>query len=354
MERVTYHQPPLGCDPEFFFTNAAGKLVGAESVLPAGGLKVGTKESKMTIDGVCVELNPTPMGCRANLGNEIKKCFKDFKLNALKGDISTSFDSLVTLSKAELDVLSDDSKLFGCDESQNAYTKKASKIDVGDPMTYPNRSAGGHIHIGRHQDMPKVNWALAHPEITIPLTDLILGIPAVLMDHGEASTKRREIYGRAGEYRTPEHGLEYRVLSNFWLRAYPLMSFVMGMARMAVNITGHDEGKLAGKFLKEFPRALIEDTINTNNVERAFKIFYRIEPMLWDVVGNDRNDNWPTTQKTTESFHYFITKPLDFWFPDDPVDHWIDLNEGHRCGWENFCKTVVPERRTKEEEEAKN
>jgi hypothetical protein len=65
------------------------------------------------------------------------------------------------------------------------------------------------------------------------MLDLFVGIPSVLIDHGTDSYKRRKYFGRAGSHRDKPYGLEYRVLSPFWLRnksttqlIYKLVEFV--------------------------------------------------------------------------------------------------------------------------------
>ena len=45
----------------------------------------------------------------------------------------------------------------------------------------------------------------------------------MLLDDG---AKRRELYGKAGAYRVKPYGVEYRVLSNFWLKSPALMQWV--------------------------------------------------------------------------------------------------------------------------------
>lgn len=340
---VPYCQPPLGCDPEFFFTSG-GKVIGAEKVLPEGGLAASSgSKSKFTVDGVCVELNPAAMGCRANLGNEIGKCFRDLQAHCKKGKLGTAFNSLVTLKQAELDALSDKSKEFGCDPSHNVHTGKTSGVKVGDPNTFPTRVAGGHIHIGRKDDtVVNVNWALERPAILIPMLDLILGNTCVLIDRDQGSTERRKLYGKAGEYRTPAHGIEYRVLSNFWLRSYPLMSLVMGLARTALLITAHskDDPKILERFIGAVPVGKVRQAINNNDAELAFKIYFRIEEALVQVAG-DRRDNWPINDSTNDAFHHFISKPLDYWFKTDPLEHWSKLPDGHECGIETFLSRDV-------------
>ena len=44
--------------------------------------------------------------------------------------------------------------------------------------------------------------------------DLYLAVPSTLMDQGEL---RKQLYGKAGAYRPKPYGMEYRVLSNYWV-----------------------------------------------------------------------------------------------------------------------------------------
>ena len=54
-----------------------------------------------------------------------------------------------------------------------------------------------------------------------------LGLPSVCMDD---DTDRRSLYGASGAYRLKPYGVEYRVLSNFWLRSEELQRWAYQQA----------------------------------------------------------------------------------------------------------------------------
>jgi len=57
----------------------------------------------------------------------------------------------------------------------------------------------------------------------IKALDAYLGLPSVLF---EKDGMRRTLYGKAGAYRPTPYGVEYRVLSNFWLTEEKYMRWV--------------------------------------------------------------------------------------------------------------------------------
>jgi len=350
--QLKFVQMSLGCDPEFFFKRN-GKVCGAEKVLPENGLV--SKDSydtsgKFIIDGVQAELNPEPNTCRANLGNEIGRCFRTL-MNKIKEDpsLSVDFSQMATLTKKELNSLSEKAKTFGCAPSHNTYTKKESSIKL-DGTKALSRAAGGHIHIGKFNnkyDTSKiytdVNWALETPERMVPLLDILVGNTCVLVDKSPDGIKRRKHYGRAGDYRTPKHGLEYRTLSNFWLQAYPLMSLVMGLTRTAVLILANsrDNDAIEKSIVSQVKPLHIKKAINNCDFDLAYKNFKKIEDPLIEVVGGGYS--YPLNENTINEFHHFITQPLGYWFKHDPVKHWASLPDGHSCGWETFAMKQVRE-----------
>ena len=146
----------FGCDPEFFF-QSNGHVIGAERVIPETGIVVSRPEkefttgsldktSKFVLDGVQVELNPRPHGCRANLGNEISLCFRQLRDHLkTKEGVNVDFQQVIEVPQAELDALCDKSKLLGCMPSQNAYGAGAEiKVNAAE---FRQRSAGGHLHL---------------------------------------------------------------------------------------------------------------------------------------------------------------------------------------------------------------
>jgi len=345
MKRIEYKQDVmLGCDPEFFFKKK-GVVVGSEKVLEEQGLinelsgmfTNGARKPSVIIDGVQAELNPKPDTCRANLANEIHKCFIALyeKIKEDK-DLSVVFAPSVEITEDELNSLSEKSKKFGCSPSKNIERKKHN-INV-DPSKYLNRPAGGHIHLGYTSALPD---GVLNPKKLVPLLDLLLGNTAVLMDRDPGNIERRKLYGRASEYRTPEHGLEYRTLSNFWLKSYPLASWVWGMARLCVILVEQSTKKddYVKAFLSKVNRTDVKNAINNNDFDLAYKNFKKIEDLLYEVVGNQ--PGFPMQEQYRTGFHKFIEKGIDYWFKDDSFNHWVHLPDGHSGGWEWFMENKV-------------
>lgn len=353
-KQITYHMICMGCDPELFFERG-GQIIGAEKVLPgetmATTLANGWGNSKgVVLDGVQVELNPTPSHCRANLGNSLQASFRTLRAHlASMPEIKASFRSVVEVDKVELDSLSDKAKRLGCAPSLNHYDKNAS-ISV-DPATYRKRSAGGHIHVGLSTYNPNL---MPHREELVPLMDVLVGLPSVLIDRDPNAAERRQVYGRAGEHRLPAHGVEYRTLSNYWLRSYPLMSFVMGMARMAVSVLGtkyltkgpniyapDPSGKwdAPAELLSRVDLSMVRDAINGNDLKLAKKAYEPVRAFIKESAPPTmdlglRADN-------LDAFDHFVEmveqKGIEYWFPQDPIEHWSNMPEGHaRTGWEAF------------------
>jgi hypothetical protein len=65
--------------------------------------------------------------------------------------------------------------------------------------------------------------------------DRVLGVLGVAAFQYYDDPRRRMLYGRAGEYRTPKYGFEYRVLSSAWTIHPGIAQFVYEVAREVVG-----------------------------------------------------------------------------------------------------------------------
>src|ERR1035437_500862 len=370
-----YQAVSLGCDPEFFFAKG-GKVIGSEKVLDASGIKTNPQDntsyhpsgggniSKFIMDGVQAELNPRPSSCRALLGNEIRACFRDLHALLVSKGVVADFSQCVEVTQEEMDTLSDKARIFGCAPSTNCYTAAESKISV-DPKVYRGRSAGGHIHIGnqyqQYLDNPgfreqyraayeiskdpnnawkigsRTEYALKTPDIMVPVLDIVLGNTCVLVDRAPSNKERRKVYGKAGEHRLKPYGIEYRTLSNFWLRSYQLMSMVMGITRLAVQLV--EQSTPDNDYVKALFDAVnrndVIKAINENDFELALANFKKIENILYEACESNWG-NYPFSAKYANPFRYFVNKGVDHWFEKDVVNHWMNAPEGHGSGWESF------------------
>lgn len=361
----------FGADPELFLVKPGvrtGKLrvVGSERVLPKAGLKTGNDYGTVVTDGVQVELHPASSSCRQSFSSYLKQCIValDEHLKQHPG-MSISFDSVVTVTKREFVGLSDHARLLGCGPSFNNYGRAKKEVNG---LEYRKRSAAGHMHLGTGILKQGVKV-----ERLVDLLDLCVGIPSVLIDKDPLQRERRKLYGRAGEYRLPTHGIEYRTLGNFWLKSYYLMHLMFGLGRLAVNAAWMENQStsqrdrmdrdanqyriglpkmgyawdLAKDLMAKVDRPTVERAINRNDQDLAFKIYDTIlKPTLKTVQNRDGlytiNHSDTDPAQMWDDFEFFISRPLDEWLPKDIVGHWRAKPGG---GWESYVPSVVRPKR---------
>lgn len=380
----------VGADPEGFLLHK-GKVIGSEKVIPEKGIKakcpnpgvlIGGGPSSIVRDGIQIELHPGPTTCRANVGNNIQAALKALK-EVLKDhpEVTVSFQDVVEVSKTELNSLSAESRLLGCMPSFNLY--RPSRINVN-PATYRKRSGGGHLHFSSipYQVKGETDKAKDLQVRTIRMMDALVGLPCVLIDRSPNAALRRRVYGRAGEYRLPKYGLEYRTLSNFWMHNYRLMSLVMAMGRMAISAVWTTEcyrsnrcvckGKqdmfcnkcrwidFEAELLAVLDMKKVVKAINKNDLELAQECWSVIRGFIKKYFVNSYEGIYASN---LEDFEFFAQKiqenaaskyhGLDYWFREEPFQHWINKAEGHGTGWETFCHDNVRPLRLAAEREAK-
>lgn len=332
----------VGCDPELFIKEN-NKIIGCEKVLPKDGLNT-INDGKVIIDGIQAEFNPAPSHCRVWLGDNIRFCFMALKKVLDSNDkLSLDFTTSVTIDEEELNSLNPDNRVLGCMPSNSIYGKVG--LGVADISKFFDRSLGGHIHLSSPD--PKGDEAIRDYENMVKLMDILVGNTCVLIDRNEGNIKRRKTYGRAGEYRTPKHGIEYRTLSSFWLKSYQLMSFVMGLSKQAVTIKAHG---MQDKFFNVVDMDDIQKAINENDFDLAMSNFNKILPVLMEVTPTitgyrQSHDGEFTLNKDNISyFLHFVDKVkvfgLEYWFKESPMDHWL-AHDGENFGWERYLSNVV-------------
>lgn len=337
----------MGCDPEFFFKNKANEIVGAEKIIPPKGLTTGG--GKIIIDGVQAEINPSPSTCRESLAYNISQIFNHLA-NQLKThpDITVDFSQNVKLKKEELDSLSEENKKFGCAPSYNIYPSKLNLAAV-DATKMLQRGAGGHIHLSLANGGKYSSLLHEQATLIVSLLDVLLGNTFVLLDRDPGNVTRRKLYGRAGEYRLPKHGLEYRTLSNFWLRHMTLMSLAFGLARTAtqialedfIPINGYESQHLAQEVLDNVKLSQVKRAINKNDFDLALENFKAID-FVFNTLGS--SDSYPISIHTLANFYTVVDnvqkKSIEHYFKQNSFKHWQNLDNLHQKGAGYFLNTT--------------
>lgn len=211
----------IGADPEVFVKNAEGKNVSAHSFCP------GTKDQpvqltarcSVQLDGTAMEFNIEPTPDAAGFHENIMSALMNMRRYLPAGhtlDISPS----VEYDEETWAAIPDSAKELGCNPDWDAYTGKQNPRPDGASTRL--RTGAGHIHIG-WIDPKKEKIDPLHPEhlkacciLTSHLDRLLLPLES----RWDSDTRRRELYGKPGAFRPKPYGMEYRVLSNAWIR-YP-------------------------------------------------------------------------------------------------------------------------------------
>jgi len=350
----------FGADPEFFFTRN-GKIIPSSEVIPEEGI-VTTKAnsdylkrqdlSPMFVrDGVQAEYHPAAATCRGNAIDAVKVAFVILK-GWIPDDVRLSFETTVEIPEEDFAALPAECRRLGCQPSLSIYGDNGLGVD---PETYRFRSAGGHIHLGG------LGSASGRPkEELIGLLDIIVGNTSVLLDRDPLVAFRRQVYGRAGEWRDKPYGVEYRTLTNFWLRSPELMGLIYGLCRICTDtwIGGSKYNMATGRYdtveyegKKDLIAAIDMEAIRTAINESNFDLALA----NWQIVRAWLNDNLPDVPVTTgachplgpnnlNAFDYLVEKGIDNWWPGrghEVYERICNQAAGHGGGWEYWAYNVA-------------
>lgn len=252
----------FGADPEFFAFDDE-ELISADKLFPNKWEPHKFDDGQAVFfDGVQGEFNVNPATSaaelHANIMSAINQTKKDFKVKELK---------MVSTVEVDLEALKDADKecnRFGCQPDYNVYTMGEQHNEI-DATKHKYRYAGGHLHIG---NLPKeINDELSDTVRFIKALDVYVGVPSIIADHSKETIIRRSYhYGKAGSFRFQAYGIEYRVLSNYWVGNEKHTKAVIDGVHKAVDAT--IDGTI-DKILKTFGEDEIQTIINTVNVDRA-------------------------------------------------------------------------------------
>ncbi len=215
----------IGADVEMFL-KSHGKYVAVQPYVK------GTKKKPQPLpnsggnvqrDNVAIEFGIVPSDNKDSFVRYVGSTLRDV-VAVLPKDVSIEISSSADFPKDQLE--HKECKEFACSPDYNAWTMSKNVMsDTASEGTL--RSCGGHIHYGFIPNT--INHFLVDEDgkaAFIRLLDHLLGSVSVILDNSDASIKRRTLYGKAGCYRNTSYGVEYRTLSNFWIKS-PLLTELM-------------------------------------------------------------------------------------------------------------------------------
>lgn len=225
----------VGADPEFF-VSLGNQPISAHDLVP------GTKDkphklSKGAVqaDGTAIEFNIDPAETKEQFVSNIETTLKDIR-SMVPGKFEFNFTPSVLYPKDYFDKLPEYSKELGCNPDFNARTGRVNPPPGtgGAREKYPTmRTGAGHIHIGwtNGADVKDQSHMWDCCEVVKQL-DKYFGPYSRVWDKDH---RRQELYGAEGAFRPKPYGVEYRVLSNAWLKYPKLWPWIFDSVRFIMQ-----------------------------------------------------------------------------------------------------------------------
>lgn len=249
-----------GTDPEIFAFDKTGAVIPAWRFLPTVKAATG-----VYWDGVQGEFTTHPKSCHNYLSDQVQGKLKRLYTYLKRYDPTAilATQDVVQLDNDTLALAADEHINLGCSPSRNVYPD-IKPITIADPRKHPYRYAGVHLHHSvMYHSVP--SW---FPHGTIVMMDKIAGLCLTALGRDMENPKRREAYGRPGEYRLPDKlnlRLEYRTPGAFLLHHPALFNFAADMGRAAYRMGLQLDGRL-------HPLPDVQDVIMACDADTAYEV----------------------------------------------------------------------------------
>lgn len=294
-----YRYPKLGGDPEFFIVDKTDN-----TPIPASMVLQHDKRSKTPAfyDGLCAEINFEASTCRQGIGENIKNSMYRLidRLKEInrqdsssiregqKLNLDLSFSPTIKFTEEMFSKLEDSQKEFGCDPCVNIYGADRLYLDGSTTL---DRFGGGHIHMSIVNTNNRPAKTILHTRVyeLIYLMDLIVGLPLVILSsEPEKEAARRKMYGKAGDFRFQEWGVEYRTPSCSYYRHPSLVSLIFGLTKGVVKLVGASPIKDLRKFVKDLHKVvspnILQDIINNCDKKTALLLWCNVYPLIYNLT----------------------------------------------------------------------
>lgn len=250
----------VGCDPEGFLTKD-------DVPIPAIGLIGGTKErpKKHNIgavqeDNVMWEFNIPPAKSVDQFDSYVETMLNEIRTIAKGKGYGIQVSPWAEFTEQQLN--NSQAMTMGCEPDYNAWTCDQNGSVFAKDLGLI-RVAAGHVHVG----LPNPDKYPEYRTDFVRVLDLYLGLPSLFVDADEV---RRKYYGRAGAYRPKSYGVEYRVLSNFWITESRYRRWVYQQVMKAY------ENFTEAQAMAESNPNSIQDAINYSDLDRVGRLMDKL------------------------------------------------------------------------------
>ena len=214
----------IGADPEFFLREKRTRRnISAHGLVP--GTKDKPKKLKygaIQLDGTAVEFNIAPAKDVRQFKRNIDEVLRQIR-QMIPEKYDFNFSPSVKYGPKYFEQIPEDCKILGCNPDHDAYKGGALNPIPEDIGTL--RTGAGHIHIGYTKNLPNV-LDPSHLTDCIWITRNMDALIEPIEHLWDKDTTRRKMYGKLGAFRPKPYGVEYRALSNAWVKHPDLYDFI--------------------------------------------------------------------------------------------------------------------------------
>lgn len=270
----------FGSDPEVFVSKD-GEIVPAFGFLPTA--KEAAKAAKNNYeeewpaqyvywDGFQAEFRTGVHSCRDELTSSVSGGLRSLLKQSPEGS-KIDVRSVVEIPKEILQTAKQEHVDLGCDPSLNVYGPEP--IHIKDSRRLKYRFAGHHFHFGfLDDDVDNFSHAKTlhkTPKLVANIVqnlDATIGLMGVSMFENVDDPIRRKYYGRAGEFRLPKHGIEYRTLSSSVLIHPAIHHLLWDVGGRVVRLCVEKEWGTIYEIPKNFPTDTLDPSVVRNSINR--------------------------------------------------------------------------------------
>ena len=222
----------IGCDPEVFMMQD-GRYVCAHNAIPgdkANPHKV--DKGAVQVDGMALEFNIDPASTAEEFVENINTVMATLRSMVPGYElVATPVAEFGAEYMQQIAKEAPEALILGCEPDFNAWNGGKPNPKPDGERTF--RTGAGHIHIGWTNGVD-INDPdhLEACMMMVKQLDRSLALASILWDD---DTQRRTMYGQLGCFRPKPYGVEYRVLSNAWVKDERIAAWVFNAAKKAVE-----------------------------------------------------------------------------------------------------------------------
>lgn len=229
----------MGADPEFFLYNKENySYTSAHNIVPGTKKEpYPLKHGALQADGTAVEFNIDAASSAEEFSHNIMEVLKQIR-EFVPSKYEFRFDPSVDYLPKYFNALPKIATELGCEPDFDAYTKNVTQRNATNDAK-PMRTGSGHIHLGWGNDF-NINdpYHIWDCQAVVKELDNQFYSMAKVWD---CDTRRELLYGKKGCYRPKKYGVEYRVLSNAWLKYPKLYPYLFTTSKNVIEAMSNNK-----------------------------------------------------------------------------------------------------------------